>query len=146
MSPGGEAEAMTSALASSSSFRGEDEQEEEDEFGYAFEGKKREGVTHKHEFRAKPMPVELVTNVKSMPMGALAEVVPAGCCSPRHRHAFGCSLVELNGILRSGEQYLPGPRRRTRKKRRRRRRREKKGTGRMRRRRRRRRRRWRRLK
>ena len=52
---------------------GGDDDEFEEEFGYAFEGKKRDGKTHKHEFKAKPMPQNLVTNVKSMPMMALAE-------------------------------------------------------------------------
>jgi len=59
----------TGSSATTAGGAGDDEFEEE--FGYAFEGGKREGRMHKHEFKAKPMPQNLVTNVKSMPMGAL---------------------------------------------------------------------------
>ena len=63
----------TSLETGSSATAGAVDDEFEDEFGYAFEGKARDGRTHKHEFKAKPMPQNLVTNVKSMAMDALAE-------------------------------------------------------------------------
>jgi len=69
-----EAEAAAAATFASAKGGGEDEEDEfADEFGYAFEGKAREGKTHRKEFVAKPMPKTLVTDVKSMPMEAFAE-------------------------------------------------------------------------
>ena len=47
--------------------------DDDDEFSYAFEGEARSGATHRVEFRARPMPTALVTNVKSMPMETFAE-------------------------------------------------------------------------
>ena len=50
--------------------------DDDDEFGYAFEGDKREGAVHvtaKPEFKMKPMPKNLVTDVRMMPMETFAE-------------------------------------------------------------------------
>ena len=47
--------------------------DDDEEFGYAFEGETRAGATHRAEFKARPMPAALVTDVKSMPMETFAE-------------------------------------------------------------------------
>ena len=63
---------MAAGLAESSA-AAEGAGDDDDEFLYAFEGEARSGATHRVEFKARPMPTALVTNVKSMPMETFAE-------------------------------------------------------------------------
>ena len=66
-------EEETAFVAGSSATVDDDGDAREDEFGYAFEGKDREGKTHVREFKAEPMPSALVTDVRRMPMETFAE-------------------------------------------------------------------------
>ena len=66
-------EEETAFVAGSSATVDDDGDAREDEFGYAFEGKDREGKTHAREFKAEPMPSALVTDVRRMPMETFAE-------------------------------------------------------------------------